>query len=122
MIEPYRLLPFLPDFSSFFHFSLFFSIFSLFFLISPPPSFSSFFSRFLVFFNFFSCQWGHSVPLATVLALPLVKYGSMVQWFISSNHHKSYNNKCNINHMREQMLDEDPVKRELEAWSAESSA
>ena len=33
---------------------------------------------------------------------------------------KSYNNKCNTNHMREQMLDEDPAKRE--AWSAESSA
>ena len=33
---------------------------------------------------------------------------------------KSYNNKCNISHMREQMLDKDPAKRE--AWSAESSA
>ena len=32
---------------------------------------------------------------------------------------KSYSDKCNINHMREQML-EDPAKRE--AWSAESSA
>ena len=47
----------------------------------------------------------------------------MVQWFNGLFHPiitKSYNNKCNINHMREQMLDEDPAKRE--AWSAEFSA
>ena len=47
----------------------------------------------------------------------------MVQWFNGLFHPiitKSYNNKCNISHMREQMLDEDPAKRE--AWSAESSA
>ena len=47
----------------------------------------------------------------------------MVQWFNGLFHPiitKSYNNKCNINHIREQMLDEDPAKRE--AKSAESSA
>ena len=43
----------------------------------------------------------------------------MVQWFNGLFHPiitKFYNNKCNINHMREQMLDEDPAKQE--AWSA----
>ena len=48
---------------------------------------------------------------------------NVVQWFNGLFHPiftKSYNIKCNINHMREQMLDEDPAKRE--AWSAESSA
>ena len=48
---------------------------------------------------------------------------AFVQWFNGLFHPiitKSYNNKCNINHMREQMLDEDPAKRE--AWSAEPSA
>ena len=52
----------------------------------------------------------------------------MVQWFNGSMFNglfhpiitKSYNNKCNISHMREQMLDEDPAKRE--ALSAESLA
>ena len=47
----------------------------------------------------------------------------MVQWFNGLFHPiitKTCNNKCKINHMREQMLDEDPAKRE--AWSAESSA
>ena len=52
-----------------------------------------------------------------------ITYPHLGQWFNDLCHPiitKSYNNKCNINHMREQMLDEDPVKRE--AWSAESSA
>ena len=53
----------------------------------------------------------------------MLVYYYMVQWFnglFHPNITKSYNNKCNINHMREQMLDEDPAKRE--AWSPESSA
>ena len=57
------------------------------------------------------------------LAVTAARFGSMVQWFNGLFHPiitKTYNNKCNINHMREQMLDEDPAKRE--AWSAESSA
>ena len=45
----------------------------------------------------------------------------MAQWFIQPIiTKKSYNNKCSIKHMREQMLDEDPAKRE--AWSAKSLA
>ena len=44
-------------------------------------------------------------------------YESMV-YFIQSSQ-KSYNNKYNIKHMKEQMLDEDPAKHE--AWSAEFS-
>ena len=43
-------------------------------------------------------------------------HGSMV-YFIQSSQ-KSYNNKYNIKHMKEKMLDEDPAKRE--AWSAEA--
>ena len=60
---------------------------------------------------------------ADIVAFLHLQSFSMVQWFNGLFHPiitKSYNNKCNINHMREQMLDEDPAKRE--AWSAESSA
>ena len=59
----------------------------------------------------------------TIAYSKIKKAKSSVQWFnglFHPNITKSYNNKCNINHMREQMLDEDPAKRE--AWSAESSA
>ena len=42
----------------------------------------------------------------------------LVQWF-NGLFHKIYNTKYNIKHMKEQMLDENPAKRE--AWSTESS-
>ena len=44
----------------------------------------------------------------------------MVQWFILSNNHKNHTITNYIKHLKEEMLDEDPAKRE--ARSAESSA